>query len=72
MLVIKLDLEKNKMNYNAALAALSDFDVASAAWETDEPKVAPPAAKSGQTGSDLSSGLSAAIKFLADSQKNKQ
>lgn len=38
MLVIKIEIEKNTENLQAALKALEAFDIASAAWE-DEVKV---------------------------------
>jgi hypothetical protein len=72
MLVIKIDAEKSKENYNAAIGALSNFDVVSAAWETeDAPKVADPQIKSGQSGEGLSSAVSAAVKFLSEQNRNR-
>jgi len=71
-LVIKIDTEKNKENYNGVLTALSDYDVVSAAWETDEPaKQAPAEVRSARSGSDLGTAVSAAIKLLSENQRNR-
>jgi len=72
MLVIKIDAEKNKDNYKAVLAALADFDVVSAAWETDTPQPTSPDIKSGRSGDGLSSAVSAAVKLLSEQQKGNR
>lgn len=61
MLTIKLELDKNKENYQAVLAALSEFDIVSAAWDDVENTETKIAAKSGRSGEDLSSAISAAV-----------
>jgi hypothetical protein len=61
MLIIKLDVEKTKENYTAAVAALADFDIASVSWETD-PIVAQQV--KGKSSDNLSDAVSAALKLM--------
>lgn len=67
MLVIRIDIEKNKENYQAVMAALADFDVDSTAWEDVNSQVKVEA-KSARTGDDLSSAISAAINAVGRSR----
>ena len=55
MLVIKIDIEKSKENYQKIIDLLADYDISSAAWETNRPGSTRPA------GDDLGSRLSQAI-----------
>lgn len=64
MLVIRLELEKSKENYQAVVKALEGFDIASASWE-DEVKQAAKSTQSGKTDpGDLAANLSAAVDSL--------
>ena len=64
ILVVRLEVEKTKENYQAVVDALAEYDVASVGWETDSK----PAPKSGQTGSDLGTNLSEAINRVRSGQ----
>lgn len=61
ILNVKIELDKNKENYQAVLAALAEFDIASASWE-DALDYKVEASLSGKTDpSDLSAAVSAAV-----------
>jgi hypothetical protein len=63
MLVVRIEIDKSKENYQAVMEALAAFDIASAGWENGQDKAKPP--RSGHTDpSDLSTGLSEAINYL--------
>lgn len=71
MLVVKIDTEKNKGNYQAVLKALEEFDIISASWETEQdirvnidPKL-----KSGATDGDLGAALSGALNSFIRRQR---
>lgn len=65
MLIVKIEIDKSKENYQAIVAALAKFDIASAEWETAQADVLKPEIKSGHTDpSDLGTALSAATEFL--------
>ena len=67
MLVVKLDVEKNKENYYDVIERLKDLDIVSVAWE-DEVK-ATGGARSGKSDpTDLASTLSAAVNSLRNRQ----
>lgn len=36
ILTVKIEIDKNKENYQAVLKALEEFDIASASWEDDK------------------------------------
>lgn len=59
-LVVKLELEKNKENYQAVLKALEEFDIASASWE-DEVAAQQVQVTVPKDSADIGSKLSAAI-----------
>lgn len=62
MLVVKLELDKSKENYQAVMAALAEFDIASTSWEDGSVNLD---YKSGRTGDDLSSAVSDIISRAA-------
>lgn len=63
MLYIKIDIEKNKENLQAVMAALAEFDIISASWE--EPGAVDvsvdPKLRAANKGGDLSAQVSAAL-----------
>lgn len=63
-LVVHIDIEKSKENLQSVVSALADYEVSSVAWEEDKKPSAAPAARSGQTGGDLGSSLSGALKRI--------
>lgn len=64
MLVIKIELDKSKENYQAVVQALEGFDIASVAWE-DGVQQAAPSFQSGKTDpADLAANVSAAVDSL--------
>jgi hypothetical protein len=69
VMVIKIDLEKSRENYQAVVDALAEFDIVSAAWETE--RTTAPVAQSGKTGDDLGANLSAAIGRVSKRQSNE-
>lgn len=63
MLVIRLELDKSKENYQAAMKALEDFEILSASWEDEaapvQTKITATIPKDdGDLGSKLSNALS--------------
>lgn len=64
MLYVKIDLEKNKENLQAVLAALAEFDIASASWEDSPGTVdvsVDPKLRAASKGGDLGAAVSAAL-----------
>jgi hypothetical protein len=60
MLVLKIELEQNKENYQAVLKALEEFDILSASWEDASAK--PKVVVTGKTDDgDMAAKLSAAL-----------
>lgn len=70
MLVVKIEVERNKENYKAVMEALADFDVEYAAWENPSPDTKIDA-KSARTGDDLSSAISAAVNAFGRSRDRR-
>jgi hypothetical protein len=61
MLVVRIDIEKNKDNFRKIMEALADFNIESTLWEGEPVNLE---VKSGQTGTDLSSAVSSVINQL--------
>lgn len=67
-LVIKVDIEKNKENYQAVADLLAELDIISMAWEDDASETKPRA-----TGkpADLASSVSSAVDRMIERQRGR-
>lgn len=71
MLVVRIEIDKSKENYQAVVAALAEFDIVGAEWQTEATQLKPEI-KSGHTDpGDLGTALSAATEFLRNRNRGR-
>lgn len=69
MLVVKIELEKNKESYQAVLKALEGLDILSASWEDESVPVQTQISATAPKGeADLASKVSAAVNRIENNR----
>lgn len=64
MLVVRIELDKSKENYQAVMQALAAFDIASAAWEDGQQPQGNMSVSGKTDPNDLGAAVSAAVDRL--------